>query len=271
MNSKHLNFDETVNEHWLLHLLDQLSTKLWVTLWLLITLLSALAYWIASSHCDGHGLVCTMHQEMDAPVSFPTALYFSCVTTTTLGYGDFAPEGMSRELAIFQAFLGMAVVGAVISNILTHHQGQTIAETNMITVAERSASVFTVLNEQLIEFQEIGRSKENDDHDEAGQARLSRRWENAELRFGYLLKTIQQLLRKPEIDPATKTQILKALRNTVVEFGATVKVCEFSVDSSKSISQLLSVCQCTGTRSDTARDHSVQEILECLNSIDHQT
>ncbi len=42
---------------------------------------------------------------------FPTALYFSIVTWTTLGYGDFAPPEQIRLLAAFEAGVGMIVFG----------------------------------------------------------------------------------------------------------------------------------------------------------------
>ena len=262
-----MKLDTTAGEHWLLHLIDQLSTSRWVGLWLITIMLSALFYWAASQHLDGHGLVWTMQRKIGEPVSFPTALYFSCVTTTTLGYGDIAPEGMSRLIAIFQAFLGMAVVGAVISKVLTRHQAQTIAETNSIAIAERSASMFGALNEQLVEFQKISRSKEYDDQDEAERDRLVRRWVNAELRFNFLLETIQQLIQKREIAPATKTKILKALSNTVAEFGAASKACEFSVDSSTSISKLASICESAGSRAALPENSSIDDIINCLNSV----
>lgn len=42
---------------------------------------------------------------------FPPALYFSIVTWTTLGYGDFAPREQIRLLAAFEAGVGMIVFG----------------------------------------------------------------------------------------------------------------------------------------------------------------
>ena len=267
MRHEHISSHANSEEPWLLHLIDQLSTKLWVGLWLVTIFSSALIYWATSHYLNGHGLVCTMHKEMDDPVSFLTALYFSCVTTTTLGYGDFAPQGISRALAVFQAFLGMAVVGAVISKVLTRHQGQTIDETNLIAVAIRSASVFTALNDQLVEFQQISRSKENEDRGEAVYDGLVRRWTNAELRFNFLLETIQELLRKREIAATTKRKILKALGNTVAEFSAASKACDFSVDSTRSISQLFSICESTEIPSELPKNQSIEEILKCLDSV----
>jgi len=47
-------------------------------------------------------------------VDFPTALYFSVVTWTTLGYGDFAPPPSIRLLAGAQAVLGMMYFGLLV-------------------------------------------------------------------------------------------------------------------------------------------------------------
>ena len=162
----------------------------------------------------------------------------------------------------------MTVVGAVISKVLTRHQSQTIVETNRIAVAERSASVFTALNQQLVEFQQISRSKEHDDKDEAEYDRLTRRFVNAELRFNFLLETIQKLLRNPEIAPATKTKILTALGNAVAEYDAASKACGSSVNSSTSISQLLNICQgeCDGDGAKLPNKPSIDDIIKFLNS-----
>jgi hypothetical protein len=37
---------------------------------------------------------------------FLSCLYYSVVTFTTLGYGDFTPVGLSRAIAAFEAFSG---------------------------------------------------------------------------------------------------------------------------------------------------------------------
>ena len=43
--------------------------------------------------------------------SFPTALYFSVVTWTTLGYGDFAPPPQIQLIAAFEAGEGLIFFG----------------------------------------------------------------------------------------------------------------------------------------------------------------
>jgi len=48
------------------------------------------------------------------PASYPTALYFSIVTWTTLGYGDFSPHPDFRLVAAMQACVGLIVFGVFV-------------------------------------------------------------------------------------------------------------------------------------------------------------
>lgn len=48
------------------------------------------------------------------PVPWDTALYFSTVTWTTLGYGDFQPAADLLLLAAFQAVLGCGFLGLLV-------------------------------------------------------------------------------------------------------------------------------------------------------------
>lgn len=47
--------------------------------------------------------------------SRPDALYFSMVTFSTLGYGDFAPQASYRIVAAFQALLGNLHLGVIVA------------------------------------------------------------------------------------------------------------------------------------------------------------
>ena len=49
-----------------------------------------------------------------AAIGFADHLYFSVVTFTTLGYGDFLPTGTTRFIATFEALLGYAYFAVVI-------------------------------------------------------------------------------------------------------------------------------------------------------------
>lgn len=46
---------------------------------------------------------------------FGDALYFSIVTITTLGYGDFIPMGPGRAIAAMQGLLGYFILGILVS------------------------------------------------------------------------------------------------------------------------------------------------------------
>lgn len=47
--------------------------------------------------------------------SFTTSVYYSVVTFTTLGYGDFYPQGAGRFLAALEAITGYLILGIVVS------------------------------------------------------------------------------------------------------------------------------------------------------------
>ena len=51
-----------------------------------------------------------------------TCLYFSIVTFTTLGYGDFAPTANVRLLAALEAILGYVFLGLLIGTTIFHLQ-----------------------------------------------------------------------------------------------------------------------------------------------------
>jgi voltage-gated potassium channel Kch len=54
-----------------------------------------------------------------ATISFANSLYFSTVTFTTVGYGDFAPLGINRLASSIQSILGLVLNIAFIGYILS--------------------------------------------------------------------------------------------------------------------------------------------------------
>ena len=58
-------------------------------------------------------------------ILFEDALYFSTVTITTVGYGDFVPLGVNRWLAALEAFLGMLINVALLRYVLSIGRSRT--------------------------------------------------------------------------------------------------------------------------------------------------
>lgn len=80
----------------------------------------ALAYWALSELNPENGL---HYPDWEHAVSLGDAIYFSVVTETTLGYGDFAPVGISRTLVVLQVISGLMLAGIVVARI-TSAQGR---------------------------------------------------------------------------------------------------------------------------------------------------
>lgn len=53
-------------------------------------------------------------QEITSSINFWDHLYFSSVTFSTLGYGDFRPSGDSRLIAAYQALIGNMHIGFLV-------------------------------------------------------------------------------------------------------------------------------------------------------------
>ena len=48
-----------------------------------------------------------------------TCIYYSVVTFTTLGYGDFYPVGLARAMAALEALTGYVILGVLVSTSVT--------------------------------------------------------------------------------------------------------------------------------------------------------
>ncbi|ELS0752567.1 two pore domain potassium channel family protein [Vibrio vulnificus] len=55
--------------------------------------------------------------ELEVTTDFLSALYFSVITWTTLGYGDISPVGQARFFAATQAMIGYVYMGIVVAQI----------------------------------------------------------------------------------------------------------------------------------------------------------
>ncbi|MCG9697650.1 ion channel [Shewanella sp. Isolate11] len=74
---------------------------------MLLILVCALLYLFTGLNYDGHIHIFKFSNEFGTNIKlFLNCLYYSVVTFTTLGYGDFTPIGYSRAIAAMEAFTG---------------------------------------------------------------------------------------------------------------------------------------------------------------------
>lgn len=81
----------------------------------LVLLLSSLWFWLGP---DGQTL-----RELGNPVeSWASCAYFALVTFTSLGYGDIAPHGFGRVVAILDVLTGLAMTALFIGKVASERQ-----------------------------------------------------------------------------------------------------------------------------------------------------
>lgn len=73
-------------------------------------------YWLAGNF-EGHGVT-----KNNKSANTYELVYFSVVSITTLGYGDFTPTGISRLFASLEAIFGIVFIGYSISQVLSLRQ-----------------------------------------------------------------------------------------------------------------------------------------------------
>jgi hypothetical protein len=114
--------------------------------------LCGFGYWL--------GAVIGEHRLMEAgsPVGADlhgllSALYFSFVTATSVGYGDIVPVGVARVLAVGEAVVGLLIFGAVVAKFVSHRQDELVLEIHQVTFDERldrvQSNLHVVISELL--------------------------------------------------------------------------------------------------------------------------
>jgi hypothetical protein len=88
-------------------------------LWVMLAF--AVAYDILTTWTDNHGLSGVSDSSHPA-LRFLESLYFSVITTTTVGYGDVLPHGLSRALAAIQSFFGFSVAAFLVTKLVSRRQ-----------------------------------------------------------------------------------------------------------------------------------------------------
>jgi rhodanese-related sulfurtransferase len=181
----------------LLDLAERWSTTRLFGAWLAMVVLSGCVYWLAalvgiSSLIEG-----------GAPIGaglrgFLTAIYFSFVTTSSVGYGDVLPVGPARVLAIFQAVAGLLIFGAVVAKFVSRRQDELVRQIHRTTFEDRLNRVQTNLHLCLSDFLAIAALC---DGSSVSSERVAARLDSAALVFVGEMNTIHDLLYAPQRMP----------------------------------------------------------------------
>lgn len=82
--------------------------------------LFSLVFYFISIYSPLNGLSAAGAAVIGADLS--TALYFSIVTFSSLGYGDVVPLGLSRAFAMLEVLLGLLFIGTLVSKLVSMRQ-----------------------------------------------------------------------------------------------------------------------------------------------------
>lgn len=127
-----------------------------------------------------------------------TAIYFSFVTATSVGFGDVVPVGPIRILAVLESGLALLLFGVIVTKLVYNRQEDLIEQIHQIAFEDRLARVRTNLHFVLMELQQI----EAECKDRAfAPERVLPRIESAIMVFVGELQSIHDLLCRPHEGP----------------------------------------------------------------------
>src|SRR5581483_9114419 len=132
------------------------------------------------------------------PGGLLSAIYFSAVTATSIGYGDIVPHGIARALAIGEGAAGLILFGCVVSKFVSRRQEELLAETHRIAFEDRLGRVRTNLHLVRTEVQETARLCEGRD---VPPPQALSRVESAAMIFVGELHAVHDLLYRPQETP----------------------------------------------------------------------
>ena len=186
-------------------------------LWLVIVVVCAIVDWLLA--LAGAAPLLANGQPIAADVGgLASALYFSAITATSVGYGDIAPVGAARPLAIAESVAGLILFGCVVSKFVSRRQEQLIGEIHHIAFEDRLGRVRTNLHLVRTEIQATTRLCEGRD---IAPPEAIARVESAAMIFVGELHAVHDLLYRPQQAPDEMMleAILASLASALREFN----------------------------------------------------
>jgi hypothetical protein len=221
----------------LLDLIESLSAAQIFFVWLGMVVVCGCLYWLTgfSRH---PGLVDSGRPIAGTLDGLLSALYFSFVTTTSVGYGDVLPLGPVRILSIFEAVTGLLIFGALVAKFVSRRQDELVRDIYAVTFETRLDRVQTNLHLVLSELQSIATLC---DEGVAQPERVGARLESAVLVFGGELRAIHSLLYSPQRAPeeAVLEAILVALASALRTLSGLLTCLPLDFDRSPTLQSAL--------------------------------
>jgi hypothetical protein len=180
-----------------------------LAIWITLVLGCAFIYWGADQIWPG-SLMERGERMAGGWSSMESAIYFSFVTATSVGFGDIIPLGFLRIVAIVEASGGLVLFGCVISKLVSRRQEMLLEQTHRIAFDEQLGRVRTNLHLLLSDFQSISEVCANSS---LSPERTMMRVESASTLFAAELRVIHQLLFRVENVP--EEVVLEALLSEV--------------------------------------------------------
>lgn len=180
-----------------LDLVDSVSTAQLFVIWLAVIVACGAAYWLIDLSY-GAGLMEAGARVGTNLSGLLTAVYFSFITATSVGYGDVLPVGATRILAVAEAVAGLLIFGLLIAKFVSYRQEMLVREIHSVTFEERLDRVQTNLHLVVSELLAIAVLC---DDGAARVERLGPRLETTTLVFTSELHAVHELLYNPQHAP----------------------------------------------------------------------
>jgi hypothetical protein len=186
-------------------------------LWAATVLAWGFVYWLLALRLPGGALIRNGEPLAADGAGALSAVYFSAVTATSIGYGDIVPIGVTRVLAVAEGIAGLILFGCVVSKFVSHRQEEVIGEIHRIAFEDRLGRVRTNLHLVRTEIQATARACEGVD---LPPPEAIARVESAAMVFVGELRVVHDLLYRPQQTPdeTVLEAILASLASVFREF-----------------------------------------------------
>lgn len=202
--------------------LGSLTTWQLLGVWLSVMVVCGLAYW-AGNHVPDHALQQGGVRLGTSWGDFITAMYFSAVTATTLGYGDVTPHGALRAVALVESAAGLLLFGAMVSKFVSRRQEAMTEETHRLTFENRLGRVQTNLSYVIRDLQAVVSAYRDQSLDQRAAAN---RVESIIMIFTLELRTVYDIFYRPQQQPDAQT-LEHVLASVAVSLQELQRVAEY--------------------------------------------